>query len=321
VLGLILLLSFVSIMTLIVAIYDLVTEQKRLVGDRLITYTSGETFERQSPIGNQDSRLSLKSLFQKASKVFATRGFTVKVERDLIKADIPLKGEEFILLNVLTATVPPVLSIILFGNSGLAVVTLALGAIMPRLVVGMAQGKRLSRFNYQIGDSLIVMANALRAGFSFLQAVEMVGREMPAPIATEFNRTLREMNLGTPMDEALVNLTRRVPSDDLDLVITAVLIQRHVGGNLAEVLDNISQTIRERVRIKGEIKTLTAQGRISGLVIGLLPIAIAALLMVINPVYIGTLFSTPIGWVVVTGGLVSEVFGVILIRKIVAIEV
>ncbi|WP_161484957.1 type II secretion system F family protein [Neomoorella mulderi] len=183
------------------------------------------------------------------------------------------------------------------------------------------QNKRRIKFNGQIGDALVVMANALRSGFSFLQAMDMVRREMPDPIAKEFGTALLEMNWGSSTETALLGLTERVKSDDLDLVITAVLIQRQVGGNLAEILDNIAHTIKERVRIKGEIKTLTAQGRISGLIIGLLPIVLSTVIYLLNPGYLSLLFTTKTGVIMLLSAVLAQLMGVIMIRRIIRIEV
>jgi len=171
-----------------------------------------------------------------------------------------------------------------------------------------------------LGDALGLVANSLRTGYGFMQALDMVSREMPAPIAPEFGRVLKEMNLGLSTEDAMSNLTTRVNSDDLNLVITAVLIQRQVGGNLAEVLDNIANTIRERVKLKGEVQTLTAQGRISGMIIGGLPFALGVFIYVINPGYMQVLFTNPMGKIVLGVAFVSQVFGMLIIRKIVDIK-
>jgi len=144
---------------------------------------------------------------------------------------------------------------------------------------------------------------------------------MEGPLAMEFAKTLREINFGTTTEQALQNMVFRVESDDLDLMITSVLIQRQIGGNLAEILDNISNTLRERIRIKGEIKTLTAQGRISGIIIGLLPPILIGVLLLLNPNYIGVLLEKKIGILLLSVGALSEVIGVMIIRKIVNIEV
>ena len=176
-------------------------------------------------------------------------------------------------------------------------------------------------FNRQLGDALIIIANSLRTGYSFMQAMDMVAREMKPPISSEFSRTVKEMNLGTTTEIALGNMAKRIDSEDLDLVFTAVLIQRQVGGNLSEVLDNIARTIRERVRIRGEIRTLTAQGRMSGLIVGLLPVAMGFVIYLLNPEYIRVLFSHPIGRLMLIAATVSQVIGIILIRRIVDIEI
>jgi len=148
-----------------------------------------------------------------------------------------------------------------------------------------------------------------------------VAREMLPPISVEFARTVKETNLGIPMEDALVSMAKRVNSKDFDLVITSVLIQRQVGGNLAEILDNIARTIRERVRIRNEIKTLTAQGRISGVIVGLLPFGLALAIYLLNPEYISLLFVHPVGKMLLAGGFVGQLIGILLIRRIVAIEV
>jgi tight adherence protein B len=157
----------------------------------------------------------------------------------------------------------------------------------------MQQGGRLARFDNQLGDMLNLVVNGLRAGYSVMQALESIGRELPDPLASEFRRVVQEMQIGLPMEAALANLTRRIPSKDLDFVVTAMNVQREVGGNLAEILDTISFTIRERVRIKGEIASLTAQGMMTGYVISALPIGLGLLLFVINRQYMLQFFLNP----------------------------
>jgi tight adherence protein B len=317
-----LILIFVSSFILIIGIYRSVSANEIEINQRVQKYTSKEMHTFGDIIKEKTKKsFDLKSLFQQASKVFAAKSYSKSIELELAKADIPLRGEEFILINLLAGIVPALLLGGILRNIPFGLVLGIMGLIIPRVVVNMAKQKRITKFNDQIGDALVVMSNSLRAGFSFLQSMEMVSREMPTPISVEFARTLREMNLGTPTEEAMTHLAKRIGSDDLDLVVTAVLIQRQVGGNLAEVLDNISHTIRERVRIKGEIKTLTAQGRISGMVIGFLPVAITVFLFIINPSYMMTLFTNPIGLMIVIAGVISQVIGVFIIKKIVDIEV
>ena len=263
--------------------------------------------------------------FRKLLKSFGKSGLLTRLgkgmDKKLEESDVLLSGGEFMVLVMAGFLITFGVVISLTLNFWWAI---AIGIIMsftPFFLVKRTRQKRLNSFNSQICDALVVMANSLRSGFSFLQSMDMVRKEMPDPIAKEFNRTFREVNLGTSTEKALQNLAQRVNSDDLDLVVTAVLIQRQVGGNLAEVLDKIAGTIRERVRIKGEIRTLTAQGRISGLIIGMLPVVLALIMVAINPSYIGELFQNRIGMIMLSMAIFGEVVGFMLIRKIIQIRV
>jgi tight adherence protein B len=202
------------------------------------------------------------------------------------------------------------------------------GLYLPRMWLGRRRAGRLNAFNKQLPDTITLLANALRAGSSFLQAIEMVVREAQPPITVEFGRVVREVNLGLAFDAAMENMVRRVRSDDLELMATAITIQHQVGGNLAEILDSIAFTIRERVRIKGEIRSLTAQQRMSGYVVAGMPIGLMLLLMVLAPGFMKPMFQNPPGIMGLPAGLIvlgiGGVFmfiGFIIIRRIVAIEV
>jgi len=182
-------------------------------------------------------------------------------------------------------------------------------------------GQRLKAFNNQLGDTLTLLSNAIKAGYSFAQAIDTVAKNAVPPIGDEFGRAVREMNLGGSPDEALMNITKRVISPDFDLVATAYSIHRTVGGNLAEILDNIAYTIRERVRIKGEIATLTAQARASGTLITALPIVLAAFMYFVTPTYFRPMFGSIIGWILLAIGGFMIFVGNLIIRRVVAIEV
>jgi tight adherence protein B len=196
----------------------------------------------------------------------------------------------------------------------------AAGYILPMLMLSIKETRRIKQFNDQLADALILAANSLRTGYSFLQAIEMVSREMPAPIGVEFARLQKEISLGVTTEEALANMGTRLESGDLDLVLTAVLIQRQVGGNLAEVLDNIAGTIRERIKLRGEVKTITAQGRVSAIIIGALPFFMLAIMYMLNPKYIGVLFTHPVGNILLGVALAGQVVGMLVLRKIVSVE-
>ncbi len=208
------------------------------------------------------------------------------------------------------------------------VVGLLIGFLLPRLWLARRRNGRLGAFNKQLPDTITLIANALRAGSSFLQAIELVVRESRPPISTEFARVIREVNLGLPFEQALENMVRRVRSDDLELMAIAIAIQHQVGGNLAEILDSIAFTIRERIRIKGEIRTLTAQQRLSGYVVAGLPIGLAAFLFVAAPGFMEPMFDDrasiiglPAGVIILAAGGVMMFMGFLFIRRIVDIEV
>jgi tight adherence protein B len=262
------------------------------------------------------------------------RDFGANLAREIARADLQLKVSEYLMLWAgVTVAVPLVmlaLSLVLPGlrNPLILLVGLLIGFMAPRFWLNRRKSGRIKAFNKQLPDTITLIANALRAGSSFLQAVELVVREGRPPVSTEFNRVIREVNLGLSFDVALENMVRRVRSDDLELMATAISIQHTVGGNLAEILDSIAFTIRERVRIKGEINTLTAQQRMSGYVVGFLPIGIAGFLFIAAPSFMAPLFLNPPGFlglplgVLILGlGGFSMFIGFMLIRKIVDIEV
>lgn len=253
-----------------------------------------------------------------------------KIARDLARADLKLTVAEFVGLKILSAVAGAGLGAFIGRASWEAMVLSALvGGVLlsfaPNLYVAYAARKRIKSFNNQLGDGITLMANSLRSGYSFLQSMDLVSREAPPPMSSEFRRVVQEIGLGLSTEEALANLMRRVPSDDLDLLITAVNIQHEVGGNLAQILETIGHTIRERVRIKGEIQVLTAQGRISAYVITALPIVLAIGITVINPDYMAPMFKfglPPDAWCCLpVTALVMIIVGFFVIMKIVDIEV
>ena len=252
---------------------------------------------------------------------FAPRRWSEGLDLELIRGDIPLKGGEFLALQGFFMFLFFLIGFMLIQKIYAGLLISICGGILPRLWLNTSQKKKRRKFNNQLADALLVLSNSLRAGFSLLQAMEMVSQEMSNPISEEFHLALREMTYGTPTETALIHLSERVGSDVLDLLVTAMLIQRQAGGNLAEVLQNIHATIQDRLRIQQEIKTLTAQGRMSGYIIAALPFGIAAVLSVLNPSYLSVLFTNRIGWAMLGGGIISQFIGFIIIRKIITIEV
>jgi tight adherence protein B len=273
-------------------------------------------------------RDTLNRLFQPAADRVG-RGDAKKgkpsVAEQLQRADLKLRTSEFFMIQVGSTTVFVLISLLRFGLplGGLIqmIVFGVIGYLLPGFYVKYRINRRLKAFNTQLGDTLTLLSNALKAGYSFAQAIDTVAKNAVPPISDEFARAVREMNLGGSPDEALQNITKRIASPDFDLVATAYSIHRTVGGNLAEILDNIAYTIRERVRIKGEIATLTAQARASGTLITFLPLVLATFMYFVTPTYFRPMFSNFIGWALIGLGLFMIFIGNLIIRRIVAIEV
>jgi tight adherence protein B len=244
----------------------------------------------------------------------------MKVQRDLARANLKLTFSEYYYIRV-GLMVGLGLFLYLFRDPLSGVIGAFLGYMLPRFYVGRRIGGRLGKFNKQLPDTITLLSNSLRAGSSFLQSIELVSRETPAPMGEEMGRVVREVNLGLGMEEALKNMVRRIKSDDLDLMVTAISIQQQVGGNLAEILDTIAFTIRERVRIKGEVNTLTAQGRMSGYLVAVLPIAIAGMINMIQPAFMEPLFTQTVGQIMLGVGITMMTIGFFAIRKITDIKI
>ena len=268
-------------------------------------------------------RDSLNSLFQPAADRMG-RGNAKKgkpsVAEQLQRADLKLRPSEFFGIQLGAGVLVALIAYWRF-NSILGLLAFVIGYLAPSFYVRYRVSQRLRKFNGQLGDTLTLLSNALKAGYSFAQAIDTVAKNAVAPIGDEFGRAVREMNLGGSPDEALSNITKRIASPDFDLVSTAYSIHRTVGGNLAEILDNIAYTIRERVRIKGEIQTLTAQARASGTIITALPILLAAFMFFVTPTYFQPMFGNVIGWALIIMAAFLIFIGNLIIRRIVAIEV
>ncbi|HXK42534.1 MAG: type II secretion system F family protein [Anaerolineae bacterium] len=253
-------------------------------------------------------------------RAVAGRGFANTLADQLARADLKLTVGEYLIISV-TVGLGAALLFYILNRAILIPVGLIVGFLGPRIYLSQRQSSRLKAFDAQLGDALNLMVNSLRAGYSTLQAMDVISKEMPEPISKEFGRVVMELQLGVDFDTAMQHLIRRMPSPDLDLMITAMSVQREVGGNLAEVLDAISFTIRERVRIKGEIKVLIAQGQLTGYLLTFLPFGLAAFLYMYNPDFMGPMFTDPCGWLMLGISVVLIAVGYFVINKIISIEV
>ncbi len=312
--------TVLAIILLIVGIVVSVTSERGEVEDRLGRYA--ETPRSEAERGSQTP------VADWLNKRVAGSSFGEKLARDLARADVKLKAGEFVTVMFLAAILVGFIAWFIGGKSILAgLAGAAVGLFLPRFYVNSQQSKRLVKFNDQLGDMLNLMVNGLRAGYSTMQAMEAVSKELPPPICDEFRRVVQEMQLGVPMQTALDNLLRRIPSEDLDLVITAINVQREVGGNLAEILDTISFTIRERVRIKGEIRVLTSQTMYSGRMLAMLPLGVIGILYVLNRSYMMEFFNPannarlPCGYIALACVAILIVVGYVAMTKLADIEV
>jgi tight adherence protein B len=312
----------VAVILLAAGIVVTLTSQRSLIDDRLEQYLEErqEAVQRDEEEGGRGAGAFTIWLSEQVERT----DFGGGIARELARADLKLKTGEYVALTGISSLLTGVFGYFFGGGSIIfALLGLVFGLFIPRFYVSFQQRARLRHFDEQLPDMLNLMVNGLRTGFSALQAMEAVSRELPSPISDEFRRVVREMQLGVPMEGALENLLRRIPSDDLDLAITAINIQREVGGNLAEILDTISYTIRERIRIRGEVRAVTAQVAYSGRFLSLMPIILGLILWGLNRDYMTQFFSEPriCGYLMLGTAAVMLVFGYTILNRISDIEI
>jgi tight adherence protein B len=308
-----------ALILLLVGIFTSIGAERSAVEERLGRYVEADQpVMQQSGGGNQVLTGWLNNRVEKSS-------WGEKISRELARADLKFKPGEYIALMVIASFGLAAVAWFIGGKSIWVGLIGAIGGLfLPGMYVKRQQGKRLIKFSDQLGDMLNLMVNGIRAGYSTMQAMEAVSKELPAPISDEFRRVVQEMQLGVSMERALDNLLRRIPSDDLDLVITAINVQREVGGNLAEILDTISYTIRERVRIKGEIRVMTSQVMYSGRFLAMMPLIVLAILYVLNREYMMEFInpsSQPCGYIALAVAAMLIISGYFAMNKLAEIEI
>jgi tight adherence protein B len=275
----------------------------------------------QAQRGPQNPREAFTEAMDAFNRILTSRPRTSKVADNLARADIKLRVSEYALIVIAVMVLAFLVTFVINGTFIVAVVFAGLAYFVPGFYVKYRQRKRYRAIQNQLGDTILLLSNALKAGYSFAQSMATIARSAPQPMSDEFTRAVREMNLGITVDDALDHMNARIQSEDFDLMVTAVQIHRVVGGNLAEILDTIAFTIRERIRIHGEIRTLTAQARASGYIIIALPFALTGILTLVTPSYVLPLFKEPLGWAMLALALVMMGIGYAIIRKIASIEV
>lgn len=316
-------LAFLLIVLVMNRLVMLLTSRERRIQQRMQTTLGqpirmdtdgGGTSGNERKQGSWTARLPWKDALKDSQ-------YLESLKERLSKAGIPLKTGEYLAIVAVTGLFCLVLGLGFFHNLFIALLTGMGGLFLPGIWVGTIYRQRVASIEGQLLDAAIMMASSLRAGHSFMQAMELVSREMPAPLSVEFNRVMREVRVGVSLEEALENLVSRVESSELELMVSGILIQRQVGGNLAEILDTIADTLDKRVKMRGRIRVLTAQGRLSTWVVSLLPIGLGVFIFGTHPEMLKLMLSEPSGVAMLVIGAVLLVFGVLAVRKVVDIDV
>lgn len=288
---------------------------------RRMRYYAGGMETQEAPKARKTLTERFMGLLRSGGKLLSNIRHARGMDFKLQQAGIPLLGTEFLILLGISMAVAFIVGSFISSKLQVGVMA-ALGIAMAEWIYVLIRiDRREASFTNQLGDCLMMVANAMRAGFSFLQAMDLISKEMEPPISDEFKHVMRDINLGASVERALEDMDQRVGSPDFSLVVTAVLIQQQVGGDLAHILDTISSTIQDRIRMRREVRTLTAQGRMSGWVLAALPIATGLLLSVISPGYMEPLFTSQWGKIAIAVAAVMEIIGFLVIQRIVNIDV
>ena len=315
------LVSTIFILLILILLLEYRSRSRRALARRMRYYAG----EMDSPEDKPKERKTLTERLmgllhsggQLLSNIRHARGLDFKLQQ----AGVPLLGTEFVLLLAVSAVAMGLIAVFATKKWYAGILAAILIVAVEYVYVLVLIERRSSSFTNQLGDCLMMVANALRAGFSFLQAMEMISKEMEPPISDEFKHVMRDIGLGATVERALDDMDKRVGSPDFSLVVTAVLIQQQVGGDLAQILDTISETIQDRIRMRREVKTLTTQGRMSGWILILTPIAMALFMTSSDPNYLDPLLKNPIGQMILAATIIMEIIGAIMINRIVNIEV
>jgi tight adherence protein B len=310
-----------SVFLIVVGIYQAFFNPRLAVINRLGKATADVGGPAEQVVRNNGLREYLLWVLGKLGRIAPRRARLEEIQANLIRANVFMRAEEFVGLTLVVGVLVYIVFYLLTKSVLIGIFAGLISLFIPGVVINSKKNKRMLAITNQLPEALNIISSGLRAGFSFPQAVSIVVREMQPPLAFEFSKVLRENRIGKPMDDALNDLLDRIENDDLELLVTALLIQRQVGGNLAEVLDGISHTIRERVRIKGEIRTLTAEGRLSAIVLISVPLVVAGAILLLNPGYIIPLIQEPVGLIMIASAVILQIIGIFFIRKIINIDI
>lgn len=255
------------------------------------------------------------------NRILARSGLAVRIDKWLKQADLSIKLGAFVLLTLALFGLGVLIGYILKWSFAFSVAAGFLLSCPPSIAVNYKRKQRIHRFVSQFPDTLEMFARSLRAGHSFTGALQVVAQEMPAPVGPEFQKVFDEQNMGISLRLALIDLTDRVDSLDVKFFVTAILIQRDTGGNLAEIIDKISYVIRERFRVQGQLRIFTAQARLTGFILVLLPPLLALTIHTMNPNYLKPLWFDRLGNLMIGMAVMLQIAGTLVIRRIVRIKI
>lgn len=316
--------GIIAVVIIVVGIIS-VRAEGNIIEDRLNDDNDiGFNLQYESGEEEEDKESLRERAMKQIDEAIQDRPWAQKWRAQLARADLKITVAEYAAFHFVAMAGVFAFSFFIFapGNPIMAILAAFVGLFLPRIYVARQVSSRLIRFEQQLPDTLGLWVNALRSGYSVLQAMEAISKDAPEPTSTEFRRVVQEVQLGIDMQDALDHLISRVESEDLDLVVTAVNIQREVGGNLAEILEVIQDTIRERIKLKGEIRVMTSQGRVTGYLISFLPIGLALLLSLISPGFMDPMLRNRMcGWPLMGIGLAMIGMGSAAIQKIIDIEI
>lgn len=316
-----LLLTSVFLLTvcLVILIYIMLNSNKLRTSERMKIIAKSNNSNFDFDKSNEEEIETQIKVEQKKSYFLST--YYEKKRKKLAQAYILMKPKEFLLLSILISAVLFLLFYVFTSNLIVALMGIFIGFVIPDSYINTIKKKRGKKLNEQLPEALTIISNGLRAGLSFSQAISLAGRDLESPIADEFTKVLRDNTLGKSLEDSLLDFTNRTDDEDIDMFVTAMIIQRQVGGNLSEILDTISNTIRERVRLKGDVNTLTAQSKLSAVIISLLPVGVIFILYALNPGYIGLLFTTTLGFLMVGIAVFLQIIGITILVKMTKLKV
>ncbi len=310
----------IGVMAIFVGLGRIIASRDPSIKDRLDLWSHLSTGEDLESETSQPDRAGSR-IANGLNRLISRRAFASAVATELARANMAWTVTEYMILSAASVGVFFLLAWIISRQVALAAIAGIIGWRVPGLLVRRAQDKRLNSFQDQLPNVLTLLVGTLRSGYGMTAALDTVAQQMPPPVSEEFGRVVREIGLGLPAVQALRNLVRRVRSDDLDLVVTAIAIQYEVGGNLAIILETISDTIRERVRLKAQLRTLTVQHRLTRSILTGLPFVMAGLIYLLNPKYMLGLFAPGITLIIPIASVVFIVLGWVLMGRISKIEI